>query len=76
MEIEDEIQNTAIITAIIERKNYIKPAGPSHKMHHHIIAANVDQSLLIATLKDPNIAGIYRSFPVACEAYHVPAYWC
>jgi len=77
MEIEDEIQNTAIITANHREKKLYQPAGPSHKMHHHIIAANVDQSLLIATLKDPKTSqGFIDRFLVACEAYHVPQYWC
>jgi ribosome biogenesis GTPase len=74
IEIESESENTAIINAIAERKNYINRQAPSHKMHHHIIAANVDQSLLIATLKDPKTSqGFIDRFLVACEAYHVPA---
>jgi ribosome biogenesis GTPase len=74
IEVEDQIENTAVITAIEERKNYINRQSPSHKMHHHIIAANVDQSLLIATLKEPKTSqGFVDRFLVACEAYHVPA---
>lgn len=74
IEIENEIENTATIENISERKNYINRQSPSHKMHHHIIAANVDQSLLIATLKEPKTSqGFVDRFLVACEAYHVPA---
>ena len=74
IEIEDQIENSAMIIAIEGRKNYINRQSPSHKMHHHIIAANVDQSLLIATLKDPKTSqGFIDRFLVACEAYHVPA---
>jgi ribosome biogenesis GTPase / thiamine phosphate phosphatase len=65
---------TAIITQIHERRNYINRQSPSHKMQHHIIAANIDQSLLIATLKEPRTSqGFIDRFLVACEAYHVPA---
>ncbi|MDP4150401.1 MAG: ribosome small subunit-dependent GTPase A [Bacteroidota bacterium] len=65
---------TAMITAIHDRKNYINRQSPSHKMQHHIIAANVDQSLLIATLKEPRTSqGFIDRHLVACEAYHVPA---
>jgi ribosome biogenesis GTPase len=64
----------AIITQIHDRRNYINRQSPSHKMQHHIIAANIDQSLLIATLKEPRTSqGFIDRFLVACEAYHVPA---
>jgi ribosome biogenesis GTPase len=43
-------------------------------MHHHIVAANIDQSLMFATLKDPKTSqGFIDRFLVTCEAYHVPA---
>jgi ribosome biogenesis GTPase len=73
-EIEKEHEQTAMITEIYERRNYINRKSPSHKMHHHIVAANVDQCVLIATLKDPRTSqGFIDRFLVACEAYHVPA---
>src|SRR5690349_10091247 len=50
VESENEAENTATIIEIYARKNYINRQSPSHKMHHQIIAANVDQSLLFATL--------------------------
>ncbi|HEV3251494.1 MAG TPA: ribosome small subunit-dependent GTPase A, partial [Puia sp.] len=52
IEIENEPEHAAIITSIYDRRNYINRQSPSHKMQHHIVAANVDQSLLIATLKE------------------------
>lgn len=74
MEIEAESEKTALITSIGERRNYINRQSPSHKLQHHIIAANIDQSLMIATLKDPRTSqGFVDRFLVACEAYHVPA---
>jgi len=74
IQVENENENTAIIDAIGGRKNYINRQSPSHKLHHHIIAANVDQSLLIATLKEPKTSqGFIDRFLIACEAYHVPA---
>jgi ribosome biogenesis GTPase len=73
-EIEKEHEQTAMITEIYERRNYINRKAPSHRMHHHIVAANVDQCVLIATLKDPRTSqGFIDRFLVACEAYHVPA---
>lgn len=74
VEPENEAENTVIITEIYSRKNYINRQAPSHKMHHQIIAANIDQSLLFATLKEPKTAqGFIDRFLVTCEAYHVPA---
>ena len=74
MEMENEVESTATITEIHPRKNYINRQSPAHKKQHHIVAANVDQSLLFATLKDPKTSqGFIDRFLVACEAYHVPA---
>ncbi|NML20468.1 ribosome small subunit-dependent GTPase A [Pseudoflavitalea sp. G-6-1-2] len=64
----------AMIDEIVPRRNYINRQSPSHKKHHHIVAANIDQSLLFATLKDPRTSqGFIDRFLVTCEAYHVPA---
>jgi ribosome biogenesis GTPase len=66
--------NSAMIDEITDRKNYINRQSPAHKHHHHIVAANLDQSLLFATLKDPKTSqGFIDRFLVTCEAYHVPA---
>ncbi|HEX7844151.1 MAG TPA: ribosome small subunit-dependent GTPase A [Chitinophagaceae bacterium] len=75
-EVEIETENvgegTAIITEILPRRNYINRQSPRFKHQHHIIAANLDQSLLIATLKEPRTsAGFIDRFLVASEMYHV-----
>ncbi|HTR31320.1 MAG TPA: ribosome small subunit-dependent GTPase A [Puia sp.] len=65
---------TAIITEIHERKNYINRQSPSHRFQQHIVAANIDQSLLLVTLKEPRTSqGFIDRWLVTCEAYHVPA---
>ncbi|MEO6406272.1 MAG: ribosome small subunit-dependent GTPase A [Ferruginibacter sp.] len=74
-----EIENQAdiestIITNILPRINYINRVSPHNKNQHHIIASNLDQSLLFATLKDPKTSfGFIDRFLVTSEAYHVPA---
>lgn len=74
IDIESEAANTAMITEILPRRNYINRQSPANKRHHHIVAANLDQSLLFATLKDPKTSqGFIDRFLVTCEAYHVPA---
>lgn len=74
IDIEDENEKTAIISKILPRKNYINRQSPRFKYQQHIIAANVTQSVLIATLKDPKTSqGFIDRFLVVCEMYHVPA---
>lgn len=74
IEIEDENETTAIITDILPRRNYINRQSPRYKYQQHIIAANLDQSLLVATLKNPRTSqGFIDRFLVVCEMYHVPA---
>jgi len=74
LEAENEEEKTAIITEIHDRRNYINRQSPSHRMHHHIVAANIDQSLLVVTLKEPRTSqGFIDRWLVTCEAYHVPA---
>ena len=75
IEPENELEHSAIITKICNRNNYINRQSPSHKMQHHIVAANVDQCLLMASLKEPRTSqGFIDRFLVACESYHVPAF--
>ena len=74
VEQEDTEEGAVVINAIGERKNYITRQSPHNKHQHHIIASNLDQSLLFATLKDPKTSqGFIDRFLVASEAYHVPA---
>jgi len=71
---EGSDSNSVIITGISERRNYINRQSPSNKYQHHIIAANIDQALLICTLREPRTSqGFIDRFLVASEAYHVPA---
>lgn len=73
IETEDELAGTALITEIHDRRNYINRQSPRHKHQHHIVAANLDQSVLVATLKEPRTSqGFIDRFLVASEMYHVP----
>lgn len=71
---KEEGEESIVITKIHDRKNYITRQSPHNKFKHHIVAANLDQSILLATLKDPKTStGFIDRFLVASEAYHVPA---
>jgi len=73
-ETENLNEQTGIITKIYDRKNHINRQSPRVKSQQHIVAANVDQSLLIATIREPRTSqGFIDRFLVACEMYHVPA---
>ena len=74
IEMENEVENTVTITNILERSNYIVRISPHNKNQHHIVASNIDQSLLFATLKDPKTSqGFIDRFLITAEAYHIPA---
>ena len=75
VEIENENDiESAVINEIYERKNYINRVSPHNKNQHHIVASNLDQSLLFATLKEPKTSlGFIDRFLITSEAYQVPA---
>ncbi|MEJ7822074.1 MAG: ribosome small subunit-dependent GTPase A, partial [Chitinophagaceae bacterium] len=74
IEMENEGEGSVVINRIIERKNYITRQSPHNKHQHHIIASNLDQSLLFATLKDPKTSqGFMDRFLITSEAYHIPS---
>ena len=73
-ELENETENTATITKIYDRDNYIARSSPHNRTQHHIVASNLEQTLLFATLKDPKTSqGFIDRFLVSAEAFHVPA---
>lgn len=74
MEMENDVEQTTTITNILPRKNYVARVSPHNKHQHHIIASNLDQSILFATLKSPKTSqGFIDRFLVACEMHHIPA---
>ena len=74
VEVEDEAEKSAMITVIHPRRNYINRQSPRLKYQHHIVASNLDQSMLVATLKEPRTSqGFIDRFLVASEMFHVNA---
>ena len=68
-----EFDDTGYITELHERKNYIvrKPTNLSKQLH--IIAANLDQAILIITIKNPVTSTTFIDrFLATAEAYHIP----
>jgi ribosome biogenesis GTPase len=71
---EDDLEEgTAIITEIGDRRNYIIRQSPKKKALRHIVAANLDQAMLIITLTEPRTSlGFINRFLVVAEAYDIP----
>ena len=71
--LSEEEDGTAVITAIAPRKNYIIRKSINLSKRSHIIAANIDQAILIVTLTQPKTyTAFIDRFIVTAEAYHIP----
>jgi ribosome biogenesis GTPase / thiamine phosphate phosphatase len=72
--IQTEDETKAIINKIHDRNNYVVRESTHNKNQQHIIASNLDQCLLFATITQPRTSqGFIDRFLVTCEAYHIPA---
>lgn len=66
-------ENTAFITEIMDRRNYIIRKSTNLSRQSHIIAANVDQAMLIVTISHPETSTTFIDrFLASAEAYRVP----
>ncbi len=62
-----------VISDIVPRRNYVIRRASNLSKESHIIAANVDQALLMASLRSPETPTEFVDrFLVTCEAYKVP----
>ena len=73
-DMEDEDLLKGMITAVADRHNYMVRVSPHNKNQKHIIAADIDLALLVASIADPRTStGFIDRFLVTAEAYHRPA---
>lgn len=74
VEVEKEESNTnGVIKNILPRNNYIIRQSSRNRTAEHILAANLDQALLMATLSQPRTSsGFIDRFLVTATAYHIP----
>ena len=62
-----------VIADILPRRNYVIRRASNLSKESHIIAANVDQALLMVSLRSPETPTEFVDrFLVTCEAYKVP----
>ena len=73
VQIAENAEGTAFITEIDDRRNYIIRKSPNLSKQSHIIAANVDQALLVVTVNYPQTSTTFIDrFLASAEAYRVP----
>lgn len=72
VEIEIE-EGSHVITKILPRKNHILRQSVKKTGHSNILAANIDQAILIATVSQPRTSlGFIDRFLVSAEAFRIP----
>ena len=70
---EEKDEGQGIINGIEERKNYVIRKSVNLGKRVHIIAANMDQALLVTTLAQPTTStGFMDRFLSTAEAYNIP----
>lgn len=71
--VEQDDSGNALITEVAQRRNYIVRRSVNLSKESHIIAANLDQAVIIATLSAPVTFPVFIDrFCVAAEAFHIP----
>lgn len=65
--------DVAVIKEILPRKNYIIRKATNLSKESHVLAANVDQALLLITLREPLTTLMFIDrFLISAEAYRIP----
>lgn len=73
LELEEKEDSQALITGVEDRKNYIVRKSVNLSKRTHIIAANLDQAVLIVTLASPVTSPKFIDrFLTTAEAYSIP----
>lgn len=71
--IENEVEETGIIKTILPRENYVVRESPRRAHHLHLIASNIDQTLLFSTIREPNLKqGFIDRFLLMTEPFDIP----
>jgi ribosome biogenesis GTPase len=70
----DNTEDAAVITELLERRNYIVRKSINLSKQTHILASNIDQAFIIATLVLPETSMEFVDrFLAVTEAYNIPA---
>jgi ribosome biogenesis GTPase len=70
----EEGQATGVIREIFPRENYVIRKSTRKQHFSHIIASNLDQAMLVITMKNPRTSlGFIDRFLVSTESFRIPA---
>lgn len=73
VDIEDQEERTGVIREILPRTNYVLRQSPRRKHFMHLMASNIDQALLIVTLREPMLkSGFIDRYLLMTEPYDIP----
>lgn len=72
-EMESSDAEKGTIKSIAPRRNYVVRQSPRKKHQLHFLASNIDQALLIVTMREPNLKlGFIDRFLIMTEPYSIP----
>lgn len=70
----EDSEGKGIIKEIGPRKNYVVRQSPRMKHHLHLIAANIDQAVIIVTITQPDLKpGFIDRYLLMTEPHDIPA---
>lgn len=70
----DENGEDFLIEEILSRQNYVVRQSPRKKHDLHLLASNIDQAVLIMTIREPNLKqGFIDRFLLMTEPHNIPA---
>ena len=70
---EPDEPGQVVVADVLPRRNYLIRKSPHKTQHGHIIAANLDQAVLVATFTMPRTSlGFIDRFLVSAEAFRIP----
>lgn len=73
VEVEAEMEGQGMIKKILPRRNYVMRQSPRRKHDMHLLAANIDQAVLIVTVVQPDLKpGFIDRFLVMIERDDIP----
>lgn len=74
VEVVKSADDADYITAVEPRRNYIIRRASNLSKESHILASNIDQAAVVATLRDPVTSTVFIDrFLATAEAYNIPA---
>ena len=73
VELELEHEEQGVINSVLPRINFIARQSPKSRMQIHLIACNIDQAMLITSMREPDLkAGFIDRFLLTTEPQNIP----